>query len=136
MLLMNREEVERELKKINEYLKDCSWMFFEFCRMNAGQVVVAGLIDESSNDYAIDIEFNEPFFVSSLFIWEADLSEAVIQLATEEEEHALDAVFHIEKGNYIFKINAVDYKKPPVYIAAKKINCKINIEDPFHKKKD
>ena len=135
MFLMSREEVKKELRTINEYLHDCPWMFFEFCRMNAGQVVVAGLVDESSNDYAIDIEFNEPFFVSSLFIWEADVSEPVIQLATDEEERALDAVFQIEKGNYVFKINAAHYKKPPVFIAAKKIICKINNEDPFHKKK-
>jgi len=34
-------------------------------------------------------------------------------------------------GNYIFKINVEDFEKPPIFIAAKKIICKILNENPF-----
>lgn len=120
---MKREEVEQELYKINAYLSKCMWMDFEFCRMDAGQIVVSGSIDQSYNEYAIDIEFEQPHFVSSLFMWHTDTSKPFIQLVSEEEEVEINTKYRVELGNYIFKINVEDFEKPPVFIAAKKITC-------------
>ena len=49
---MEIEEIEREILKINDYLDKCLWMDFEFAKMNDGNIVVAGRIDTSYNDFA------------------------------------------------------------------------------------
>ena len=139
MILMSREEVIAEIDKINAYIKNCSWMDFEFCQMSFVQITLAGTIDEGSNEYAIDIEFEQPFFVSSLFLWGTDTSRPLIQLATEEEERELEAIFHLGLGqnpsNYVFKIQAEHYGQTPTIIIAKRVTCKINREDPFRKQR-
>jgi hypothetical protein len=130
---MDRIEVEKEIQKINSYLSKCLWMDFEFCRMDAGQVVLSGSIDQSYNRYAIDIEFEQPHFVSSLFSWRTDTSKPFIQFVTEDEKFEMNTKYQVELGNYIFKINVEHFEKPPIFIAAKKIACKILIDSPFQK---
>ena len=63
MFLMNREEVISEITKFNDYLSKCLWMDFDFCRMDAYKVVMAGSIDQSYGKYAIYISFEQPHFV-------------------------------------------------------------------------
>lgn len=133
MFLMQKEEVQSELKKINDYLSKCSWMDFEFCQMNASQVVMVGSIDQSYNKHAINIKFEQPHFVSSLFLWKTDISKPFIQLVSEEEQFEINTNYQVEQGNYIFKINVEDFEKPPIFIAAKKIFCIILDENPFSK---
>jgi hypothetical protein len=133
MFLMKKEEVQSEIEKINGYLSKCLWMDFEFCQMNASQVVIAGSIDQSYNRYAIDIKFEQPHFVSALFLWAIDTSKPFIQLVSGEEEFEINTSYRVEQGNYIFKINVDDFEKPPIFIAAKKIFCDILDENPFSK---
>jgi hypothetical protein len=133
MLLMSKAEVQNEINKINTYLGACLWMDFEFCQMNASQVVIAGTIDQSYGKYDIEISFEQPHFVSTLFLWNTDTSKPVIQLVSEEEEFEFNTKYRVEQGNYIFKINVEDFEKPPIFIAAKKITCKILNENPFPK---
>jgi len=128
---MNRTEVEQQITIINTYLKKCLWMDFEFAMLNAGKIVLSGTIDFSSAEYAIDIEFEQPHFISTLFLWYTDTSKPFIQLVSEEEEVEMNTKYRIELGNYIFKINVEDFEKPPIFIAAKKIICKILNENPF-----
>lgn len=130
MFLMKREEVEIEIGRINSYLSKCLWMDFEFCRMDAGKIVLAGSIDQSYNKYEIDIEFECPHFVSTLFSWHTDTSKPFIQLVSEEEEFEINTNYHVELGNYIFKIDVEDFENPPIFIAAKKIFCNILDETP------
>jgi hypothetical protein len=40
MFLMSKEEVKVKINSIHEYLGKCSWVEFEFCRMNGGQVAL------------------------------------------------------------------------------------------------
>ena len=131
MLIMKKEEAQQEVEKINEYLGKCLWMDFEFCRMNSSQVVMAGSIDQSCNEYAIDIEFEQPHFVSSLFDWQTDTSKPVIQMIDKLEVPELGINFQAGKADYIFKINVEDSWNPPIFIVAKKITCKILNENPF-----
>nr|WP_213505613.1 hypothetical protein [Paenibacillus faecis] len=130
---MSLDEINIEIEKINTYLSQCLWMDFEFCRMNAGQIVLSGSIDQSSNEYAIDIEFEEPYFVSTLFLWHADTSNLFIELADEDETIEMNKKYHVELGNYIFKISAEGFNNQPIIIAAKKISCKILNDNPFSK---
>ncbi len=125
MFLMNKEEVQIELARINDYLSKCLWMDFEFCQMNASQIMMAGSIDQSYNEYSIEIEFGQPHFVSSLFLWRTDTSKPFIQLVSQEEEFEMNTRYQIEMGNYIFKIAVEGFETSPVFIAAKKIKCNI-----------
>lgn len=133
MFLMEKEEVQSELKKINDFLSICSWMDFEFCQMSASQVVIAGSIDQSYNKHAIHIKFEQPYFISSLFLWTTDTSKPFIQLVSKEEEFEMNTNYQVEQGNYIFKINVEDFETPPIFIAAKKILCNILNENLFLK---
>ena len=55
------DEVNDEINKINNYIKDFLWLDFEFAMINAGKVVMAGAIDQSYGKYCIDIEFEQPY---------------------------------------------------------------------------
>ncbi|MBZ6441308.1 MULTISPECIES: hypothetical protein [Paenibacillus] len=133
MFIMNLDEVNVEIDKINTYLSRCLWMDFEFCRMNAGQIVLSGSIDQSSDEYAIDIEFEQPYFVSTLFLWHGDTSKIFIELANDEEAMEMNQKYNVEFGNYIFKISVEGFDSPPIIIVAKKISCKILNDNPFPK---
>ncbi|MBO3286105.1 hypothetical protein [Paenibacillus polymyxa] len=130
---MNLDEVNVEIDKINTYLSRCLWMDFEFCRMNAGQIVLSGSIDQSSDEYTIDIEFEQPYFVSTLFLWHGDTSKIFIELANDEEAMEMNQKYNVEFGNYIFKISVEGFDSPPIIIVAKKISCKILNNNPFPK---
>ncbi|QDY86403.1 hypothetical protein FQU75_09410 [Paenibacillus polymyxa] len=130
---MNLDEVNVEIDKINTYLSRCLWMDFEFCRMNAGQIVLSGSIDQSSDEYAIDIEFEQPYFVSTLFLWHGDTAKIFIELANDEEAMEMNQKYNVEFGNYIFKISVEGFDSPPIIIVAKKISCKILNDNPFPK---
>jgi len=132
MFLMNKEEVQNEIDKINTYLSKCLWMDFEFCQINASQVVMAGAIDQSYGKYDINIIFEQPHFVSSLFLWRTDTSsKPIVRLVSDEEECEFNTKYQVELGNYIFKINVEGFENPPIFIAAKKVTCEIINENPF-----
>ena len=110
---MKKEEVQTEIIKINEYLSKCSWMDFTLFQSNLGKIELYGAIDQTYNNYvdnyAIKIEFEQPYFVSSLFSWQTDTFKPFIQLVSDEEELELNTKYRVELGNYIFKINAEDF---------------------------
>jgi len=137
MFIMKKEEVISEISKINSYLRKCLWMDFALCQSHFGKLELYGAIDQTYNNYVdnyeIKIEFEQPHFVSSLFSWQIDTSKPFIQLVSEEEESALNTKYRVEQGNYIFIINAEDFESPPIFIAAKRITCKILNENPFPK---
>ena len=133
MFIMTLDEVKSEIVKINNYLSNCLWMDFEICQMSFIKTVLAGRIDQSSDKYAIDIEFEEPYFISSLFTWPTDTSKPVIELANDDEIMEMNKKFRVEQGNYIFKINVEDFEESSFFIAAKKITCKIIDNNPFSK---
>ena len=134
MFIMTKDEVKEEVNKINCYLGKCLWMDFEICQMSFIRIVDSGRIDTSVNRFSIDIEFEEPHCISSLMSWHLDDNLPFIELATEEEI-MMNKRYRVELGNYYFKINAEDFENPPIYIAAKKITCKILEENPFKRKK-
>ena len=98
--------------------------------MSAKQIVMAGAIDQSYGKYDIDIIFEQPYFVSSLFSWKTNTSKTVIQLVSAEEEYEFNIKYQVELGNYIFKINIEDFNNS-IFIGAKKITCIIHNENPF-----
>ncbi len=125
MFIMDINEVEKEIKKINEYLSTCSWMDFELASSNGSKVTLAGALDQTYNNYLIEIEFEEPFYVSSFLSWKTDTNRIFIELANKEEEFKINTSHKVEIGNYIFKLNVEDFEATPCIIIAKKITCKI-----------
>lgn len=128
---MKREEIENEVLKINNYLDKCLWMEFECTGMNEGKILISGRIDISSSEFAIDIEFENPYYVASLMSWQLDDSRSFIELLSGDDEMAANDKYQVEKGNLLFKINAEDFNEAPIFIAAQNIKCSILIENPF-----
>lgn len=128
---MSIEEVEKQIQVINTYLSKCLWMDFEFVRMDGGDIVVAGRIDTSYDKFAINIEFGTPFYISSLLSWHLDDSKLFIKLIVGEEKQKIDDEYQIEKGNYIFTINAEGFGTAPILIASKSIKVEIVNQNPF-----
>ncbi|MBC2115173.1 hypothetical protein [Listeria booriae] len=128
---MNVQEINQKISEINNYLQTCLWMDFEISMMGGSKIVLSGSIDQSVNEYAIEIEFETPYFISAIFLWHTDTSKPVISLANEKEFIIMNTRYRVEKGNYIFKINIEDFDDTPVYIAAQKIDYRIINKTPF-----
>lgn len=128
---MEKNEIINELDKINEYLKQCMWMDFEFAQMNASNVTIGGRKDVSYGEWTINIDFGNPFYVTTLFSWQLDNSNPFIKLVEGDEMWDIINKYQVEEGNYIFKINAEDFETAPIIIASKSIKCEIVNEKPF-----
>ncbi|MDO1605023.1 hypothetical protein Q2T76_03015 [Lactobacillus sp. YT155] len=128
---MDSKEIKREILKINNYLKECLWMDFEIVRMDGNHILVSGRIDRSYNDFAIDIDFGMPYFVSSLMYWELNDTKPFISLVKGKNEEYFIDKYRVEEGNYIFQINAEDFENPPILIISNEIHCKILDSKPF-----
>lgn len=128
---MDREEIFNEISTINNYLERCLWMDFEVAQMNDGNIVVAGRIDTSLNEFAININFGMPFYISTLLSWRLEESRPFIELAVGEEEQAIIDRHQVDQGNYIFKINAEDFEVAPIFIASQSLKCEIVDVHPF-----
>ena len=126
MYTENMNEVKNEINKINNYMQNQLWMDFEFCMLDAGKIVLSGTLDRSYNKYVIDIEFEQPYCISSLLYWSVDTSIPLLELANEDEIIEMNKKYRVEQGNYIFKINVEDFEQTPIYIAARNIKCVIN----------
>ena len=106
-------------------------MDFEFALMNYNNIVSAGRIDTSLNDFAINIDFGRPFYISTLLSWQLDDSKPFIELVTGDEKWTIIDKYQVERGNYIFKINAEGFETAPILIASQSIKCEIVNKYPF-----
>jgi hypothetical protein len=121
---MDIKQIREEMEKANAYLKKCLWMDFEICQMDFLKIEVAGRVDTSSSEYAISIEFDQPYFVSGIFCWNLDNTKDFISIADANEQIEHIRKFKIEQGKYLFKINMEDFETP-LYIAASGVKCNI-----------
>ena len=128
---MNIEEINSEILKDNNYLKKCLWMDFEFASVDGGDIVVAGRIDTSYDEFAINIDFGKTYYLSSLLYWNLNNSKPFIELAAGKEMWEIIDKYQVEGGNYIFKINAEDFDTAPIIIASKGLKVEIINKDPF-----
>lgn len=128
---MNIEEINSEILKVNNYLKKCLWMDFEFASVDGGDIVVAGRIDTSYDEFAINIDFGKTYYLSSLLYWNLNNSKPFIELAAGKEMWEIIDKYQVEGGNYIFKINAEDFDTAPTIIASKGLKVEIINKDPF-----
>ena len=106
-------------------------MDFEFASVDGGDIVVAGRIDTSYDEFAINIDFGKPYYLSSLLYWNLNNSKPFIELAAGKEMWEIIDKYQVEGGNYIFKINAEDFDTAPIIIASKGLKVEIINKDPF-----
>lgn len=77
-------------------------MDFEVCKMNCGNIVLSGRLDEL-DDELIEITFIQPFFVSVLMSFSYDEGN-FINLVDGDEFVKTNKKYHVEQGNYQFRI--------------------------------
>lgn len=135
--MMELEQIKREIEKVNNYLRKCSWMDFTLAQANPGKIELYGAVDQSYNNYIdnyeIRIDFEQPYYLSSIFNWNTDTTKPVLELINDDSE--LNLRYKIEKGHYIFRIYSDEFDNSPIYIVAKGISCKILNENPFPQNK-
>lgn len=118
---MSSEDCISVIKKINDCLKENLWMDFEMCKMNEGNIVLSGMLDEL-DDEIIEISFIQPFMCSCTLCFTYDEGE-FISLVQGERAIEINKKYKVEQGNYIFGISidgCNDY-----FIIAKEIQVKI-----------
>ena len=119
---MTKSECLKTIEITNGYLRKKLWMFFEVCRMDQGEIILSGRIDEQEKEL-IEISFIQPFLISCLmgFIYEEGI---FITLVQGEEELQLNKKYDVEQGNYIFRLS-IDGIEGNCFIIAKEISIKI-----------
>ena|SRR5574344_1783849 len=118
---MNSEDCLKVINKINDCLKENLWMDFEMCKMNEGNIVLSGMLDEL-DDEIIEISFIQPFMCSCALRFTYDEGE-FISLIQGESAIEINKKYKVEQGNYIFSISidgCNDY-----FIIAKEIQVRI-----------
>lgn len=131
VITVKKDEISKEIFKINDYLERCLWMDFEFAKLNGGNIVIAGRVDTSYDEYSCNLDFGTPFYISSLFSWHLDDSKPFIEFLDGIEEQEFIDKYQIEHGNFIFKINAEDFETAPIFIASQSLKFEIINENPF-----
>lgn len=119
---MTKSECLQTIEITNGYLRKELWMFFEVCRMDQGEIILSGRIDEQEKEL-IEISFIQPYMISCLmgFIYEEGV---FITLVQGEEELQLNKKYDVEQGNYIFRLS-IDGIEGKCFIIAKEISIKI-----------
>lgn len=110
------------VERINKCLKENQWMDFELCRMNEGQIILSGKLDELDEE-VIEISFIQPFMVSCPMNFSYDDGD-FITIAEGEEAIEMNKRYKVEKGNYIFRLLIEDDNKN-FFIVAKEIKVRI-----------
>jgi hypothetical protein len=119
---MQSEECLRVIKKINDCLKENQWMDFEVCKMNEGQIILSGKLDELDEEI-IEISFIQPFMVSCLMNFSFEDGD-FISLVEGEEAIGMNKKYKVEQGNYIFRLSIDDNEKA-FFIMAREIDANI-----------
>ena len=119
---MSREDCLVIIEKINRCLKENQWMDFEICRMNEGQIVLSGKLDELDEE-VIEISFIQPFMLSCLMNFSYEDGN-FISITEGEETIEMNKRYKIEQGNYIFKL-LIDDNATNFFIAAREIGVRI-----------
>ncbi len=104
---MKKIDVQTEISKINKYLNDYRWMDFDYGHMGPDKIVLYGCTDQSYRENAIEITFEYPQMISTLFNFSMDETSDFIQLANPKELLE-NTKLYSEEGYYIFQINSDD----------------------------
>jgi len=121
---MSKEDVLLEILKINAYLEKCNWMDFDYGTINENKIVLYGCLDQSWRDNSIEIIFEFPQLISSVFNWSMVEKKPFIQLISQKKLFKYTNLL-AEDGCYIFMLNDNEDDEPKIFIAASGIRCNI-----------
>lgn len=119
---MNQQDCIEIVSDINKCLSQNLWMDFEVCKMNCGNIVLSGKIDEL-DDELIEITFIQPFFVSLSMCFSYDKGD-FIKIIDGDEFVEINKKYHVEQGNFQFRITP--NSESEFLVIAKGVTAKID----------
>lgn len=119
---MEQQECIEIVSDINKYLSQNLWMDFEVCKMNCGNIVLSGKIDELDNEL-IEITFIQPFFISLSMCFSYDKGD-FIKIIDGDEFVEINKKYHVEQGNFQFRI--IPNSESEFLVVAKGISAKFD----------
>lgn len=122
---MNQLDCIEIVSGINKFVMQNLWMDFEVCKMNCGNIVLSGKLDEL-DDELIEITFIQPFFVSVSMCFSYDKGN-FIKVVDGDEFVEINKKYHVEQGNFQFKITP--NSQSTFMVIAKGITAKFNSID-------
>ena len=85
---MNSEDRRKVINKINDCLKENLWIDFEMCKMNEGNIVFSGMLDEL-DDEIIEISIIQPFMCSCELCFTYDEGEFISLIQGESADETV-----------------------------------------------
>ena len=114
---MSKENVLSEMFKINSYLEKFDWMDFDYGHISEQKIILYGCLDQSWRKNSIEIVFEFPQLISSMFNWSMGTKKPFIQLISQEQLLQKTNLIS-ERGGYIFMLNDNEDNEPRAFIVA------------------
>lgn len=121
---MDLSVVKAELVKINDYLSKQLWMDFDYGSIDENKLVLSGCTDQTWREDSIEIIFEFPQLISTVFSWTMNEKKPFIILATPEELKKSTKLIS-ENGCHIFALNDNQSEEYKIFISARGIRCNI-----------
>ncbi|MCL2861679.1 MAG: hypothetical protein FWE22_04635 [Firmicutes bacterium] len=126
---MSEKLVQEEIDKINFYLSQRTWMEFQFGHIGRDKIVLFGCVDTLLPENDIEIVFEYPQTIASVFYWNMNEKKPFIKLSSHKELEKSTGLYAYE-GCHVFSLNDEDMSNDNrFYIAAAGI--KYNIIKPL-----
>lgn len=100
-------DLELKIKEINSFIQSFLWMDFEIELYTNNQLIIRGYMD-FSEQFIIEITFQNVFMVNSLFSWKTDTSKDIFGIIKGDDAIKINLQYYVEKGYYIFSIISED----------------------------
>ena len=124
MRSQSKQEVQKEIDKINQYLSQFAWMDFEITYIGGDKIVMYGKEDLLFSETNIEIVFQYPQAISSMLTLSMDTTKPFIQLSSLDILKKQTGVYAYEC--HVFQINHEEMdEKAHIYIAATQIKSNI-----------
>lgn len=119
---MNKTDSQSVVEDINIFLQKELWFDFEVIRYHDRKLTIIGSIDPSSH-HAIEIYFEDIFFVSLPMEWKTDTTKTILSILEGNDAIKLNKRFQVEIGYHIFRFAPEDYPEDfGCLIAAREIS--------------
>lgn len=100
-------DLELKIKEINSFIQSFLWMDFEIELYTNNQLIIRGYMD-FSEQFIIEITFQNVFMVNSLFSWKTNTSKDIFGIIKGDDAIKINLQYYVEKGYYIFSIISED----------------------------
>lgn len=115
--------INDEIVKINSYLAKELWMDFEVYKLNAGEVILSGFLDEMDSD-KIRIKFIQPYMMVCTMSFTFEGGMNFISVLEGEEAIEMNKKYQVTEGNNIFMFSNTNINSR-MFLIAKKIEFQI-----------